>query len=98
MPSVKLIFDRSNNKYNPGDVINLEVRVHIKSELKLQSIYAKIKGYAYVSWTEAVNSNTTVKYSVKETFFELYQILAGSRSGMHFLHWFNFINTFTLCE
>lgn len=91
MPNVKLIFDHSNRKYNPGDVINLEVCLHSKSKLKLQLIYVEIKGFAYVSITETV-FNTTVTYYVKESFFELHQILAGSRSGMHFLPLFNFRN------
>lgn len=89
MVNISLYLDHSNGRYSPGDVINLEVRVQASSEEKYRSIYARIKGFAHVSWTESHQVTRDGKshtehttYSSQETFFEHYQTVAGTRSGI----------------
>ncbi len=89
MVNISLSLDHSDRIYNPGDVINLEARVQVSSEQKFRSIYARIKGYAHVSWTESRQVTRNGKshtehttYSSNESFFEHYQTLAGTRSGI----------------
>lgn len=88
MVQLNLSLDRSDHKYKAGDAINLEVRVQANSETKYRSIYARIYGYAHVSWRESRkvkrNGKTRTKhttYSSDETLFKKYQTLAGTREG-----------------
>ncbi len=88
MVNISLSLDRSDRRYSPGDVINLEVRVHANSEQKYRSIYARIKGYAHVSWTESEQVTRDGKthtvyteYSSDENIFQHYETLAGTKSG-----------------
>ncbi|KAG4070354.1 hypothetical protein HA402_006496 [Bradysia odoriphaga] len=88
MVNISLSLDRSDRKYNAGDVINLEARVQVNSEQKYRTIYARVQGYAHVEWTESRQVQRDGKshteyttYSSHETMFQQYQTLAGTRSG-----------------
>lgn len=85
---VKLSFclDRPDHKYNPGDVINVTVRVQVNSDTKFRSIYVRIKGYAHVEFTDVGDNGqgqaVAITFRSHETFFKNYQTLAGTRAGV----------------
>lgn len=88
MVTINIIFDRADRKYSPGDVINMEVRVHVNSETTIRSIYARIQGFAHVQWTESRQVQRDGKshtehttYSGDESYFKNYQTLVGSQRG-----------------
>lgn len=100
MVKISCFLDRPGQKYQPGDVINLEARVQVNSETKYRSIYARIHGYTHVEWTESHQVQRDGKshteyttYSANETLFKDYITLAGSRSGKSVL-----INNFKITK
>lgn len=92
MVKLSFSFDREDRKYYPGDVIKLEVRVQVKLDTKIRSIYARTQGYAHVDWNDTerrriyrndkYESYTEhVTYCSNETFFKSYQTLTGVKAG-----------------
>lgn len=82
MANISFSLDRLGQNYQPGDVINLEARIQVDSECECRSIYAKIKGYAHVQWSDRSQSTGLKIFSSDETFLQNYQTLAGNRSGI----------------
>lgn len=90
MVNINIVFDRSDHKYSPGDVVNLDIRViQVNSGTTIRSIYTRLQGFAHVQWTESHTVQRDGKshteyttYSSHETYFKNYKTLLGAQGGM----------------
>lgn len=84
MININIIFDRSDHTYSPGDVINLEIRIQVRSDSAIRSIYTKIRGFTNVEFSESrrvQSASESTTYAARETYFTIYQPLLGSARG-----------------
>lgn len=87
MVNINIVFDRLDRRYSPGDVVNLEVHVHVNSNTKFNSIYVIFRGLAHVDWMDTrriyrdgkSTEDVTECYRANETFFDIHQTLAGGK-------------------
>ena len=89
MASCKVFFDKPNNKYKAGDILQLRIILNVTEKFKARLLSVRFLGEAHTEWqvsrtiTENNQSRTVYDtYTANEEYFRRYKNLLGQQGGL----------------